>query len=89
MHGTSRPVLICSGVKPSCLADPLREFGVGLVEDGVVVVCGGGVGSFQNGLGGGGDVLEVGGLAGEAVAVLGVFLVQARRKKSGVSVTKE
>ena len=57
------------------LADALRELGVGLVEDGVVVVGGCGAQSLpSSALPAVGDVLEVGRLAGEALAVLGVLL---------------
>ena len=56
---------------------PLGELGVGLVEDGVLVIGGGGAGGFHQGLRGLGDVLEVSRLAGEALPVLGVALVLA------------
>ena len=71
MTGTSNPGAICSDVNPEHLSGALREFCVGLVEDGVLVVFGGHAKRFHQGAPGSGDVLEVGRFTGEAHAVLG------------------
>ena len=64
--------------------DALGEFGVGLVEDRVGVICGGGAGGFHEGAGRVADVVEVGRFAGEAHAVFGVVLVGAAPEVRGV-----
>jgi len=65
------------GAESKHLRGALRELGVGLVEDRPLVVLGGDAERLHQRFGGGGDVMEVGRLAREADAVLGVLLVLA------------
>ena len=76
-RGESQPGSICSFVKPSMVADAQRELAVRLVEDGPLEVGRLHVGLPIRPSRAAERVLEVGGLAGEAAAVLRVVLVLA------------
>ena len=77
MTGESRPGCDLLRGETEQRGRPLRELGVGLVEDGPLVVLGGRPAGFHHGFPGLGDVLEISRFAGEALAVLRVFLVFA------------
>ena len=72
--GREQAVLDLLVGEPELLGDPGGELAVGLVEHRVLVVLGGGAHGLEHHLGRGRDVPEVGGLACEPAAVLGVGL---------------
>jgi len=75
--GQSRPVLICSSLKPNCAA-AAAETWVGLVEDGVLVILAS-CRLAEHGLARRNNVVEIARVAGKALPMLGI-LGLARRQ---------